>query len=83
MCVCLAKVEGEIGKEMFIIETGMVEASVASESCPHAKGASTCAHCVMLGRQGPKSFFGELAVMGVREWQRRYAADALLLAAAV
>ena len=78
MCACLAKVEGEIGKEMFIIETGMVEAYVGSESCRHAKGKSTCPHCVVLGRQGPKSFFGELAVMGVREWQRRYAADATL-----
>ena len=71
-CGCVpAQVEGELGKEMFIIETGMVEAFVGSENCRHAKGESTCAHCVVLGRQGPKSFFGELAVMGVREWQRR------------
>ena len=64
-------VEGELGKEMFIIETGMCEVSVTTPECQHARGDEVCTQCVLLGRQGPKSFFGELAVMGVAEWQRR------------
>ena len=63
--------EGELGKVMYIIETGMVEASVVTNTCQHKCGDEVCKECVLLGRQGPKSFFGELAVMGVQEWQRR------------
>jgi CRP-like cAMP-binding protein len=63
--------EGQLGKEMYIIESGEVEALVRSKKlCLHRRN-QTCEHCIHLGRQGPKSFFGELAVMGVGEWQRR------------
>lgn len=62
--------QGQIGKEMYIIETGEVEALSRSKLCTHGVN-QTCEHCIRLGRQGPKSFFGELAVMGVGEWQRR------------
>ena len=47
----------------FSYATGMAEASVCTERCCHNKGEEICEHCVVLGRMGPKSFFGELAVM--------------------
>eukprot|EP01045_Picozoa_sp_COSAG04_P002212 COSAG04_NODE_78_length_28355_cov_17.016457_15_plen_436_part_00 len=68
--------EGQLGKKMYIVESGELAVirknkEKCAPTCATPSQNPRCKHCIQLGRQGTKSFFGELAVMGAGTWQRR------------
>ena len=68
--------EGQLGKKMYIVESGELAVirknkEKCAPTCATPSQNPRCKHCIRLGRQGAKSFFGELAVMGAGTWQRR------------